>query len=231
MQLVRSLNAEPLVQFFCDVISKAPEICACEAIAPTSNSPRGRATSGGGEGVAARLRVEEPWLYAFVALAARILLPQHITPSDIIRELLGSLHSQLHAETDFAFLCNKPAEWQQFQAVGVALVKSKDVLATLSQAGTAELFSETLSGSDKKHEREQQSLSPKLGNLESFDCWIQQLSRELKVPKSKVMKAARMGLTGRKSGLPLGMLVSSLEVHLEDTQAETWDPVIVTGFC
>lgn len=249
MQLASSPKAEPLVLFFCNVISKAPGICeddanmsqTASAIAAAATAAAGaKTTVQHGGRLEACLREEEPHLFTFLTLAARLLLPQYITPAVVARELTESLQSHMQmqaAECGSPLLPKESAKGQQFRAVAAALIEAKGLLAGLAESDCTEESGGLRSiAHGKSYGKE-----PQKAGLASFDAWVDQLSRKLNMSRSRVMLFVRIALTGRETGLPLRGLVSSavaveiagtvkqpkpqtIERQLEGREARSWYP-------
>lgn len=219
LQLVENPDAELLVQFFCNIISKAPEVVAWEAqlgqtaiATPTTTAavaPGGQC----GEGVAARLKVEDPPLFRFLALAARVILPQHIEPSVVVRELIESLRSRtepMATRTGVLIAPNGLAAQKELRALAAALVESKNLLATFAAADGVEQSIELRRNDGGEQQQKGPATSAPIAD---FDAWVGQLCRQLNIERPKVMRLARIALTGREVGPPLGKLVSPVEMQ------------------
>ncbi|KAL8451947.1 hypothetical protein Emed_001682 [Eimeria media] len=204
--LVKSNDTEPLVRFFCNVLSLAPEVC--------ESTPLGSKTSaalppGINEDSIAIVREEQPCLFEFMSLAARLLLPQHVAPSAVARELVENLRGNVKPGGD-AFkhlLQTTDSEAQQFRLVAAALVASKDVFEA-----NKEDRNECSSGlaNENREVREERLNLVRLegGVVMTFEAWIEQLSKQLNMEKPTFLRLARLALTGRDVGVPLGKLVS-----------------------
>ncbi|KAL8436479.1 hypothetical protein ACSSS7_001685 [Eimeria intestinalis] len=215
MELAESNDSEPLVRFFCDVLSMAPGVqdskaCFAKKATPLASETTTELPPGNCEGSIATMREEQPWLFEFISLAASLLLPQHIAPSAVAKELVENLRGRVQpgSEAIERLLRGTAIEAQQFRLVATALVASKGAFDAQSEEYCSEYPShvEDESGTMPR-ERLVYLLRSPGGVMMTFEGWITQLSKQLNMEKPKLMRLARVALTGRDVGLPLGKLV------------------------
>ncbi|KAL8427821.1 hypothetical protein Efla_005429 [Eimeria flavescens] len=221
MQLTEDQDAGPLVEFFCDVLSKSPMVCdgrpcSNQDATPRSHTPKAPPFAKR-ENSAAALRQKDPWLLAFLSLAARLLLPQHTAPAAVASELVEVLRGRRHPSGEaIKRLIRSEAsyEGQQFRQVAVALIDSQDSLAAFSVPCCVEESNNQPKHADlEKHEQmDQERLRLTRVGPAAFDAWIEALSKRLNAKKAKVMEFIRIALTGREVGPPLGKLLQLLQM-------------------
>ncbi|KAL8275671.1 hypothetical protein Esti_000234 [Eimeria stiedai] len=218
MQLAESNNAEPLVQFFCEVLSMAPVVSDSEAhfakkVALASKTTKELPPGNCGECIAT-MREEQPWLFEFISLAARLLLPQHVAPPVVAKEFVENLRGRIQpgSEAIERLLRSNTSEAQQFRLVAAALVASRDAFEASSEENCSE-YSSLLEQESGKMPKERLTLLRSQGGvMMTFEAWIEQLSKQLNMEKPKLMRLARVALTGRDVGVPLGKLLQLLRV-------------------
>lgn len=155
MQLIESPNQEDLVQFFLDVLSEASGVCWNTPIESRATAETPDDTAGTfracdcGKPISSVLHRTNPFLFAFISLAARLLLPQHRAPEDIALALTEALRGGNLTVMGFTataagvpFL-GRPV-WESrsqvctavphFLDVAAAVVASRDLFLKLSKA-------------------------------------------------------------------------------------------------
>ncbi|CDJ42715.1 glutamyl-tRNA synthetase, putative [Eimeria tenella] len=154
-KLIESPNQEDLVQFFLDVLSEASGVCWNTPIESRATAETPDDTAGTfracdcGKPISSVLHRTNPFLFAFISLAARLLLPQHRAPEDIALALTEALRGGNLTVMGFTataagvpFL-GRPV-WESrsqvctavphFLDVAAAVVASRDLFLKLSKA-------------------------------------------------------------------------------------------------
>ncbi|KAL8449173.1 hypothetical protein Emag_003693 [Eimeria magna] len=191
----------------------APEVCESEAHfarrAPLASKTTTEQPTGTCGDLIATMREEQPWLFEFMSLAARLLLPQHVAPSAVAKELVENLRGSVEPGQDAyeRLLRSTASEAHQFRLVAAALVASRDVSETYS-ADCNKRPCRLTNESEEMPEERLNLVRSQGGVGMTFEAWIEQLSKQLNMEKPKLMRLARVALTGRDVGVPLGKLVS-----------------------
>ena len=221
MQLSASPNAEPLVEFFLDVISMAPGVCvdtadppAAAAAAATATEARAAAAAStaaaaaaanglkgcdGGRGPqSSALHALRPPLFDFIAFAARLLLQQHTSPAAVAAALQEHL---LGGPQDLAGVYGEVAA---FKAVAAAVLQHRDMFAALSGVYTPD--DEQQQQQQQQQEQQQQKQQRQEERhllLLQFEAWKQQQQQLLQLEKAQLLLLLRLALTGKETGPPL----------------------------